>query len=273
MYAISKTSNSEILQETATTGPALPTISELNRPISSKLEWIWRGWRSIFFLPNGELLTAVKLHKHLQPRLANPAPTASDVYLVTRPIGPGDNALGSLQHWSFYTQGIFYHLSAPDLPRDNTGKTEHAAKSRDARCTPKYQDLRDVNSEEYVKLRNSSKPKLLLAYKVGQTEYTPDQIRRLAQWTVDQLSTYGLFRANCQHFATTMVRRSVMRLGDRSAFAGTPTQIADWDLMRDSQPHVNSIENDYLIAPPLPGMQFCSFAVLYDILFTHCRRT
>ena len=253
MYAISKIPNSDILDDTTTGGPALPTIGELNPPVASKAEWIGRGWRSLLHLPNGEFVASVKLHHHLQPLLADPASTASDVYLVTRPEII-ENPTGSLQHWSFYTQGVFYHLSAPGLPRDSTGKGQNATKSRGAVCGLRYEDVRNVNPEDYVRHRNSSGRKVLLAYKVGQTDYRFEQVLEIAQWAVRQLSAYGLFSANCQHFATTMVRRTVMRVGDRSAFAGTAIQIVDWDLMRGIQPHVNSIEQGFLVAPPLPGM-------------------
>lgn len=266
MYAISKTPNSGILDDTTTSGPALPTIDELNRSVASKGEWIWRGRRSLLFLPNGEFIAQVKLHKHLQPLLADPASTASDVYLVTRPSIMGRNPIGSLKHWCFYTQGIFYHLSAPDLPRGTTGKSEDATKSRDAVCRLKCEDLSNVNSEDYVRLRSSSGQKLLVAYKVGQTDYRSEQILQLAEWAVRQLSSYGLFRANCQHFATTMVRRTVMRVGDRSAFAGTAIQIVDWDLIRGSQPHVNGIERGFLVAPPLPRMLYPPF--LWKAIFS-----
>lgn len=258
MYAISKTPNSEILDDTTTGGPALPTIGELNPSVASKAEWILRGWRSLLFFPNGEFFATVNLHKHLQPRLADPAFNASDVYLVTRP--EHDIVAGSLQHWSFYTQGVFYHLSAPDLPGNTTGKGQNATKSRGVVCTLKHEDLNNVNSEDYIRLQDASGQKVLVAYKVGQTDYRSDQILHLAEWTVCQLSTYGLFSANCQHFATTMIRRTVMRVGDRSAFAGTAIQIVEWDLIRGSQPHVNGMERGFLIAPPLPGMQCFSFA-------------
>ncbi len=254
MYAISKAPNSDILNDTTTGGPALPTINELNPPVASKAKWVWKGRRSLLFLPNGEFVAKVKLHKHLQPLLADPASIASDVYLVTRPERVVNNPAGSLQHWSFYTQGVFYHLSAPDLPRDTTGKSQNAVKSREAACRLKYEDLRNVNPEDYVRLRNSAGRKVLLAYKVGQTDYRHDQILSLAEWAVRQLSVYGLFGANCQHFATTMVRRTVMRVGDRSAFAGTAIQIVDWDLGRGDQPHENCIERGFVVAPPLPGM-------------------
>lgn len=255
MYSISKIPNSEILEDTTTGGPALPTIGELNPPVTSRMRWLWRGRRSVLFLPNGEFVAKVKLHKHLQPLLADPASTASDVYVVTRPESIGNNPIGSLNHWSYYTQGVFYHLSAPEFPRGSVRKGQNASKPKDVACRLKCEDLSNVNSEDYVWLRASSSQKLLVSYKVGQTDYRPDQILQIAEWSVRQLSKYGLFSANCQHFTTTMVRRTVMRVGDRSAFAGTATQISDWDLGRGSEPHVNEVERGFLIAPPLPGMQ------------------
>ena len=266
MHAIARTPNSEILDDTTTGGPALPTLGELNASVTSKAEWVWRGKRSLIFFPNGEFIATVKMYKHLKPSLADPASTASDVYVVSRPEIVPHNPAGSLQHWSFYTQGIFYHLSAPDLPRDATGKSHNATKSRDARCRLKREDLSDVNSEDYTNYRNRSKLKLLVAYKVGQTDYRPEQILQVAEWTVHQLSAYGLFSANCQHFATTMVRRTSMRVCDRSAFAGTALQIADWDLGRGGQPHVNCVARGFVVSPPLPSKSISGSCVTARLL-------
>lgn len=266
MYALAKTPNFEIMDDTTTGGPALPTLAELNRPISTKAEWVWSGKRSLLFLPNGEFVAKVKLYQHLKPSLADPASTASDVYIVSRPEIVADNPLGSLQHWSFYTQGIFYHLSAPDLPRNATGKSHNATKSRDVRCRLKREDLSNINSEDYTNARNRSSRKLLLAYKVGQTDYRPEQILQVAEWAVHQLSAYGILSANCQHFATTMVRRTAMRVCDRSAFAGTALQIVDWDLGRGSQPHVNCVERGFVVSPPLP----INSSILSSFIWTCC---
>ena len=248
MYAISKIPNSDILDGTTTGGPALPTISELNPLVKSRTRWILKGRRSLLFLPNGEFVAKVKLHKHLQPLLADPASTASNVYVVTQPASVGNNPFGSLYHWSFYTQGVFYHLSAPDLPGESTRKSQIASKSRNVACRLKREDYNNFGQA-------SSSRKLLVAYKVGQTDYKAEQIQQIAEWSVRQLSKYGLISANCQHFATTMVRRTTMRVADRPAFAGTAIQIVDWDLGRGSEPHTNGIERGFLVAPPLPGMQ------------------
>lgn len=80
-----KIPNSEVLDDTTTGGPPLPTIHELDPLVPSKAEWFWRGRRGLFFFPNGEFIAKVKLHHHLQPLLSDPASTASDVYLVARP--------------------------------------------------------------------------------------------------------------------------------------------------------------------------------------------
>ena len=258
MYAISKIPNSEILDDTTTGGPALPTIGELNPPVASKTGWLWRGRRSVLFLPNGEFIAKVKLHKHLQPLLADPASTASDVYMITQPESIGNNPIGSLYHWSFYTQGVSYHLSASGLPRDSVGKSQSASKSRRVQCRLRCEDLSNVSWEDYIRLQALPIRRLFVAYKVGQTDYKPNQILQIAEWSVRQLSRYGLFSSNCQHFATTMVRRTVMRVGDRSAFAGSVCQISAWDLGRGSEPHINGIERGFLVAPPLAGMQ-CLF--------------
>ena len=255
MFAISETPNSDILNDTTTGGPALPTISELSPPPKSWTGGVVRGWRRImFFIPNGEFISDVKNQRHLQPFLADPAPTASDVYLVSEPATVDGNPIGSLYHWSFYTQGVFYHLSAPDLARESVGRSKNASKSINAECRLKCENLNDVSPEDKVRLQASSSRKLLVAYKVGQTDYKPHQILQLAEWSVRQFSKYGLFSANCQHFATTMVRRTIMRVGDRSAFAGTTLQIVDWDLGRGSEPHTNGIQRGFLVKPPLPGI-------------------
>lgn len=253
MREIAKVSNAEILNDTTTGGPALPTIGELNRPVASKAGWVWSGRRSLLFFPNGEFVAQVKLHRHLRPRLADPASIASDVYLVTRPATVGANPAGSLKHWSFYTQGIFYHLHAPELQRGPSGKSQNTMKSIHAGCKLRREGLSDVDSEDYVTLRDYPGLKLFVAYKVGQTDYRSDQILCLARWAVHQLSVYGFLSANCQHFATTMVRRTVMRVGDRSTFAGTAIQIIRWDLGMGERPHVNGTERGFLISPPLPG--------------------
>lgn len=247
-----ETPNSEILENTTTGGPPLPTISELSPGAVSIAGWALKGWRRLFYIPNGEFVFDVKVQHHLQPLLADPSPTASDVYLVFRPELL-NNPAGSLQHWSLYAQGYFYHMFAPDLARESTKKSQNASKSRRVECRLRCEDMSTVDTIAYVKSRTSGVQKPLLAYNVGQTDYTSSQILQLAEWTVRQISIYRLLQANCQHFATTMAHRLLMRVTDRAAFAGTATQIVDWDFRRGTQPHVNGLEHGFVFAPPRPS--------------------
>lgn len=143
-------------------------------PVASRKGWLWRGWRSVIFLPNGELVAKVKLHKHLQPLLADPASTERDVNMKTQPESIGNNPIGSLYHWSFYTQGVFYYLSASGLPRDSVGKSQSASKSRRVQCRLRCEDLSNFSSEDYITLQALPIRKLFVAYKVGQTDYKPN---------------------------------------------------------------------------------------------------
>ena len=87
-----------------------------------------------------------------------------------------------------------------------------------------------------------------MAYEVGQTDYKAKQI----QQSVRQLCKYGLISASCQHFITTVVRRTTLRVEHRSAFAGTAIHIVDWGFGRGGELQTNGIERGFSVAPPLP---------------------
>ncbi|KAL9003624.1 MAG: hypothetical protein Q9188_003514 [Gyalolechia gomerana] len=84
-YPMIDTPNSEILDNATTGGPPLPTISELRPSAWSPARWLLKGWRSLFFIPNGEFAMDVIMQRHVEPLLADSALTASDVYMVFRP--------------------------------------------------------------------------------------------------------------------------------------------------------------------------------------------
>lgn len=121
------------------------------------------------------------------------------------------------------------------------------------RCELRHEDLSNPESTDYWRLVDSANQKAMTAYKVGQTDYSPNQLLRLANWIIDRLPIYNLSTANCQHFAKNMAYRSVMRLSDRSRFVGTPTQIVDWDLGDKNEPHINCIERGFLTKRPRPS--------------------
>ena len=150
-------------------------------------------------------------------------------------------------------------MFAPELARESTKKGHNASKSRKAGCHLRCEDMSTVDTTAYVKSKISGIHTPLLAYNIGQTDYTSSQILQLAEWTVRQISVYRLLEANCQHFVTTMAYRILMRVSDRAAFAGTATQIVDWDLRRETQPHVNGLEHGFVFAPPRPSKLFLLF--------------
>lgn len=240
--------NSAILSEDEKIRP--PTVEELNiRP--SIVYWLMGQYRRLFYIPNGAFIDAVRAHQHLDYRLARPKRSSHDFYIVSR--SPGRILpLGSASHWSVYCQGHFYHLSAPSLPRDSPHKSQHVSRYGDVRCQLAYEDASSPDTNDYQRLTNNANKKPLIAYKIGQTDYSPDQLFRLAVWIVSQLPVYSILSANCQHFARAMSMRSIMRFGDRSAFVGTATQIVDWDFRDKDEPYINCIERGFMTMRPRP---------------------
>ena len=234
----------------------LPTLGDLDSVPLSKMRRLFTGlllWRKALQPPNGEFMTVVLKRFHLDTRLADPNPNSHDVFLVVRPRDSVEYSLGSFKHWSFYCQGHFYHLSAPGLRRDTIGKSQTASKNHGVSCRLNHEDWNNLDPGDLRKILETERQKPLMALKVGQTDYRPHQILQLASWIVEQLSSYNLFDANCQHFVRAMVSRTITRLCDRVVFIGSKMQIVDWSLGTGNQRHVNGIEHGWIIAPPLPG--------------------
>ncbi len=184
-------------------------------------------WRKLFQPPNGEFITDVLMRFHLNTRLADPSPNSHDVFLVVRPRDSVNYPLGSFKHWSFYCQGHFYHLSASGLRRDTIGKSQNASKTQGVSCQLNHEDWNHLDPGDLRRLLGIEGQKPLMALKVGQTDYKPYQILHIASWIVEQLSSYNLFYANCQHFIGAMADGTITRLCDRTVFMGTKMQIVD----------------------------------------------
>ena len=238
--------NSAVLSEDEKCRP--PTVEELNNP-SSKAHRLIGHFRRLFFIPNGEFIETVRDHRHLDYRLARPKISSHDFYVVSQSPGLKRVPVGSANHWPIYCQGYFYHLSAPNLPRESLHKSQHVSRYGDVRCQLR---LKSPDTNDYQRLTNSANKKPLIAYKVGQTDYSPDQLFRLAEWFLSQLPVYSLLSANCQHFVRAMSVRSLMRLSDRSAFVGTATQIVDWNFRNKDEPYINCIERGFMTTQPRP---------------------
>ena len=271
--------NSEILGSNSTFGPSLPTIRDLeySELVTGNESAVVRGVGRLFdtavkasYLPNGSLISHIRLARHIRSDLADPLPLHHDVYLVTR-ISPTTrgrqhstlSSRRSMSHWSFFCHGHYYHLSAPGLPRRIIEKSQQKSASGFTTSILRHEDLSSENTDDYKRLASKKSP-ALIAYKVGQTDYSQEEVQRLAQWIISRLPEYGLFTANCQHFAIALMARTVMRLSDRSIFAGTAIQLAQWDRSGSNAQNINKLDVGFLIGPPLPCKQDI-FSLAQDI--------
>lgn len=165
----------------------------------------------------------------------------------------------SLLHWSVYSQGYFYHLSAR-LPKNPTGQSTLSGLNNIAprvQVVLKIEDLSTTDSVDYVKAAAEASTKPFVAYEMGSTQYNPEQLQTLAQWIITRLGTYDLLAANCQVFAMSLVNRAVMTARDCSAFVGNKTQLVDWDLRARHNNDVDQVLRDpydidhgYLVTKP-----------------------
>lgn len=266
--------NSEILGSDSTHGPSLPTIRDLEySELTTIKESVFvRGIGRLLdtavkasYLPNGSLIGHIRLARHIRSDLADPLPLHHDVYLVTRisPTTQGrENSTifsrGSTSHWSVYCHGHYYHLSAPGQPRRIIEKSQQKSASGFTTNRLRHEDFSSEYTDDYKRLAfkdQKKKSPALIAFKVGQTDYSQEQVLRLAEWIISRLPEYGLFTANCQHFAIALMARTVMRLSDRSVFAGTAIQLAQWDRSGSNAQCINKLDVGFLIGPPLPCKQ------------------
>lgn len=186
--------------------------------------------------------------------LDEPSSSSHDVYVVSR-APDGDLELPA--HWSVYTRGHFFHLSA---------ETRDASPS-DVACGSRMADngqvitLKDDNysfAEEPVTSQDRL-PTLLVAHQVGQTDYTPSEILNVGHQIINDMASYSLLQRNCQHFMTTLIMNILMRKRDNSVFVGTAKQIADWDLgSKHTGDHCNTSERGCaIVAPELRTLLHC----------------
>ncbi|KAJ6007903.1 hypothetical protein N7540_011879 [Penicillium herquei] len=163
-----------------------------------------------------------QLHVSFEPAPKNDHGDSStllhDVYAVTRPSMLHRALTQSIYHWSIYCNGHFYHLSKPE-------------KLNGARTILKDDDLSHEESADYEYHRmNTSGP--LVAYQLGQTDYSPDQIYKIAEWVIARIGLYNLFKSNCQHFVLSLAVRIICSRRDNTVFVGHTLQIVNQDRLR-----------------------------------------
>ncbi|KAL3418387.1 hypothetical protein PVAG01_10103 [Phlyctema vagabunda] len=199
-------------------------------------------------LPNVDILRTAMGPNQFENSLPDASPSAHDVYLVCR---PHRLVMASFAHWSYYSQGHFYHLSAPGLRGPSQGFSDG---QEAANVVLKHQDFSSPDTPDYLQLLSWSKKKVLVAFQVGQTEYDPEALQLLAGWIVDQISRYEIYENNCQRFVTSLFNRTIMRKRDISTFVGTIPQILHWDQeAKRTGTHTDSVEHGFLVQEPHSG--------------------
>jgi hypothetical protein len=204
-------------------------IPHIYQRAREKLKYTW-PWMRGYRLRALTFTAMVRLRQPLHHRLL-PATSQSgvyDVFVVARPSMIPRVLTRSLVHWSVYCNGHYYHLTVPSRPADGiesfaSDKTNHGQ----SRTILEDEDFSDHTSPSY--LAHIRKPRgPLLAYHVGQTDYSPGEIKRIAEWIVRRLNRYDFFASNCQHFALCLLVRIVNRGRMPRVFLGTALQIAEW---------------------------------------------
>jgi len=215
----------------------LQTIYELPRRTSGRAKICW-------FQPR-RVISHARILIHLDDRLPPPSVNAHDVYLVTQPDILARASVLSPWHWSMYCNGHFYHPSLKTALSDetDTGETGQREplmpKAERKKVVLKHEDLSSPETESFKKYQTVP-GRVLSAYQVGQTEYEPEQILKIATWVISLLQTYDLLHANCQHFAFGVLARILSRRRYEHVFVGSPLQVVNWDRgKRSGQPFGN----------------------------------
>ena len=212
--------------------------------IDAQKSGTWKDWFAV--LRNMGFLSEVRhggLFNELLPPRINPP--MKNVYLV---CGKCSMVIEGFNHWTVLSQGKIFHLKAgkdePDNALHQTTLAEEFTSHTDflkRLCqsvpgTPIYHrmdPIRDVSTPLPEKpVERKKELTRYIAYNVGKTSYTPEQINLLSLEIVRHmtaLGTYGLFLNNCQHFAQTLVRRVVMVQREPKAVYGTLSEISAWD--------------------------------------------
>lgn len=197
-------------------------------------------------LQKTNVLSTVASLRYIDRRFAEPDTASHDIYLVCR---PHRFAFSSFQHWSFYSQGHYYHLSAPQQPRELVRASRGLTTGEHVGILLKHEDYTLPDAAQ----ANPHASRILVAYQVGQTDYRHAQLLAVATHIVGRMDAYDLLTANCQNFVCEMLARCVMRQRDRSAFVGTAAQIAQWDMhTKHAMGHQSSVSDGFVVADPRP---------------------
>ena len=227
--------NSEILgPEVLELPPALDDFGDDTRKGWRTLDEILDNLMMLIMPPawdNGKLLSGLRWLDQLDTRLPPPSPQDYSVYLVSVPRG---SMKYRFTHWSLYSQGYFYHLTAAGSDalhymEAKSGKTSPSQLNQTLPIALKLQNVITPNDADFVPSTRKIQQIALQAYHIGYTRFTSEQIRRLATYLISEMKHYNVFDDNCQLFAVSLAGRTVMAQRNCSVFVGDMHQIAKWD--------------------------------------------
>ena len=221
-------------------------VSPLTRVRGKVLGSLEKAFHIPVSLSTSSWLNDVRFSQQLDDKLLAAPNEGSHVYLVTK---PGRLLELSWKHWSIYTQGHFYQLSA-NVGGNILGQSNASGQHAAARTSLKVEDL---STQE--KRQNLNERAAFVAYEMGRTHFSKNQVKTLGEWIIKQYEDYDLLRANCQLFVRSLLCRIIMTGLDHSVFVGSKSQFVEWDLSGRLDPHrtFNSRPDGYLLIKPCLG--------------------
>jgi hypothetical protein len=180
---------------------------------------------------NGDFLSSLRWLNQLDQRLPPPSPQNHGVYLVAAPRG---EMRYRFIHWSLYSQGHFYHLTAtkPGMCYLDAASKPSSRLTEPGSPLPvdlMVQNVIEHSTTNFTPLTPKIETTALQAYHIGDTRFTAKQIHQIAASITGHISSYNALDKNCQLFAISLAWRTVMTQRDCSVFVGHMYQIAAWD--------------------------------------------
>ena len=223
-------------------------------------------------MDNSFLFKNIGAKVQFHPDLAQPDSNSRHVYVVCNPHWPLPLYC---DHWSLYTQGHFYHLTIDDLASCLLESATSTSKNtgRASKTILSHQDLSSKNTLDYKNYNDKRRKLGLIAYQVGKTNYTHDEIYKLASWIIKHIPIYSRFSNNCQRFVISLVDRIVMTKRDFATFVGNGIQLVEWDTARSTwtsrsgNSHQSCFQNGFEISSGVTEVsRFLSYPSIAEII-------
>lgn len=249
---VEELSNDDVLSDRSCKHERLPTLSEVHN--AHPTQW-WlsinvekeENWRDFTMnVRNAAFLKEMRHSRNFHHNLAPVRDDATDVWVL---CGRYATTVESWRHWSVLVHGQIHHLAKlkengtrmpqqtadtfESLPQTGLLRKLLAKQKQRTPIAPRTQDFSHLSTGDSID--DSARKTKFVAYHVGQTLYSREEVAKLAEATVKQMEanhmgSYDVFQNNCQHFVLALVRRIVMTQRKPIAVGGTRLQIAHWSV-------------------------------------------